>query len=247
MVTPGAPGVTCAVSGSRTRRVKPCRFTGLVPRFCTVKYSIPPPSSVVWTCSRVTLASLVLSSTCTAARSKSAWLNTGLGTYPSKRLVITYSSPLGASIAMNGVIPTPSCAAQRAVLARLQALLLVTDGPGVRDAVGEELDGRILGAQAHHGRVDLAVHGEALWIGERVLVQLVELDHEPGPPPVGFLEVGRHGLARVELEGLVLRALGLSGPHHGAASRGARWGRRLGTLGWRYRGLALVASTSREH
>jgi hypothetical protein len=54
-------------------------------------------------------------------------------------------------------------------------------------------------------------------------------------------------LTSVELESLVLRALGLTFSNHGVFGRCASGDRRLGTLAWRYRGLALVASASSEH
>src|SRR3712207_7113735 len=43
--TAGRSGLTSAVSGSSTPTVKFWRFTGLLLRFCTVKYSMPPPRS----------------------------------------------------------------------------------------------------------------------------------------------------------------------------------------------------------
>ena len=64
----------------------------------------------------------------------------------------------------------------------------------------------------------MPVDGEALRVVEGVLLQLVELDRDPGPPPVSLAEVGRDGLRGVEPEGGSRGRLGL--PRADGAPRG---------------------------
>src|SRR5215210_674074 len=145
--------------------------------------------------------------------------------------------------------PDPELCRKRTVLTGLQALVFAY-GPRVCDAVGEELDGRIPRAQALHVSADLTVYVETLWVAERIFVELVELDNDPRPPPVRFLEVWRHGLVRVERKRCVLRAFGLPLPHldvlRGGAVGSLRGNGRFRALGGCYGGLALVAPASCE-
>jgi hypothetical protein len=248
MVTPGAPGVTSAVSGSRARRVKPWRFTGRSPRLRTPKNSIPPPPSVGHDLLQVYrhIASVILDLDCGKVEQSLAEDRIGHVTLEqvSDRVLVAARGHHRDERRD----PDPQLRGERAVLAGLEFSFCI-HGPRVGDLVAKELDGRILGTQSINSLAYLPVHRDSCRVREGVLVQLVELDYDPGPPPVRFLEVGRNRLLGVEREWYVPRGLGLPGTDRHPSfydASGFGCGGRRGFLGAGDRGLLLVAARGDE-
>ena len=146
--------------------------------------------------------------------------------------MITYPSPLGASIATKGVKSTPSCAASDPYWPGSQLLASLRPAR-VAYVVAKELDRRVSGPEPVYRVADAPVRLEPLRVAERVLGLLVKLDRHEGPPLVGLREVRRNRLVGVERERRVAQGLGLADAHglrrlFRGGRRGGRWRRNGG-------------------